>query len=196
METLNSIWPLFTDIIKSGGLIMYPIITISVLVWMLGLQKFYSLIKIEHSFKMFCKYQNNTGWTPFNRFSEIAKHRNFSNKEFSSVFDEMMIETIPALESGFSSMSSLIAAAPLLGLLGTVIGMIKTFAVIMQFGIGNPHMMAEGISIALLTTQAGLTAAFPGMLFHNWLIERKENLIANINNKTSRLYPSQLERGN
>lgn len=56
--------------------------------------------------------------------------------------------------------------------------MIQTFKVIMDFGIGNPTLTAEGISIALLTTQAGLTAAFPAMIFHNFLINQKDLLLS------------------
>lgn len=188
MNTLYSIWPFFIDTIKTGGFIMYPIIGISILVWILGLQKALTLFKLEKSFKKFAVTNSNTNWIPFDKFIQNCKPNKSNHNEYSSIHKEMMLDTIPTLESGFSSMSSMISSAPLLGLLGTVIGMVKTFAVIMQFGIGNPHMMAEGISIALLTTQAGLTAAFPAMLFHNWLIERKENLIANINRESLKIY--------
>lgn len=190
MNIFTSIIPLFNDTIQSGGFVMFPIIGISIIVWIFGLYKLSTLIKINHSFKHFSNKTSNTGWLAFDNFLNKTDTGNYSKKEFISIHNEMMIDTIPTLESGFSSMSSLISAAPLLGLLGTVIGMIKTFAVIMQFGIGNPHMMAEGISIALLTTQAGLTAAFPGMLFHNWLIEKKEILISNINKQANTHFSS------
>lgn len=188
MSIIYSIWSLFIETIKTGGFIMYPIIGISILVWMLGIKKAFTLFKLEKSYKKFINSNKNTKWIPFDKFIRHCKANKSSSNQYQFLLNEMMLETIPTLESGFSSMSSLISAAPLLGLLGTVIGMIKTFAVIMQYGIGNPHMMAEGISIALLTTQAGLTAAFPAMLFHNWLIERKENLIANINRESLKIY--------
>src|SRR5690606_24123638 len=73
-----------------------------------------------------------------------------------------------------------IRIAPLLGLLGTVVGMVKTFSNIMLFGIGNPQLMAEGISMAMLTTQAGLIVAFPAMLFLNMIQSRKKRLAADI----------------
>ena len=75
-------------------------------------------------------------------------------------------------------MAAWISVAPLMGLLGTVVGMINTFEIITRFGVGNPNLTAEGISIALLTTQAGLTVALPGVLFQNLLINRK-NLVMN-----------------
>ena len=74
-------------------------------------------------------------------------------------------------------MSAWIAVAPLLGLLGTVTGMIHTFRVITEFGAGSPHLTAEGISMALLTTQAGLTVAFPALLLHNRLLSFKNRLV-------------------
>ena len=71
-------------------------------------------------------------------------------------------------------LNTLAGIAPLLGLLGTVAGMIRTFSVISLFGGGNPALLAEGISEALLTTQAGLVTAFPLMLCSS-LLRRKFN---------------------
>jgi biopolymer transport protein ExbB len=66
-------------------------------------------------------------------------------------------------ENRLSVIEVLAAVAPLLGLLGTVLGMIETFGVISVFGTGNPRALAGGISVALITTQAGLLVAIPGM---------------------------------
>ena len=85
------------------------------------------------------------------------------------VFREFLISAVPGIERGLSTMAAWISVAPLLGLLGTVGGMIETFRVITDYGLGNPNLTAEGISIALITTQAGLTVAFPMVLFHNYL---------------------------
>jgi hypothetical protein len=92
------------------------------------------------------------------------------------IFREFLIAVVPMLEQGFSTMSAWISVAPLLGLLGTVAGMIQTFRVITTFGLGNPNLTAEGISVALLTTQAGLTVAFPMVLFHNFLLNRSRSI--------------------
>ncbi len=67
--------------------------------------------------------------------------------------------------------------APLLGLLGTVTGMILTFQQITLFGTGDPKMMAGGISQALVTTMIGLTVAIPLTLLHSWLRDRSKGLI-------------------
>ena len=94
-----------------------------------------------------------------------------------SVLREILLKYIPQFDSGFDTIAACIAAAPLLGLLGTVGGMMKTFRIITGFGIGNPGLLSEGISMALVTTQAGLVVAFPCLLFHNYLHNRKEELI-------------------
>jgi flagellar motor component MotA len=70
------------------------------------------------------------------------------------------------------NIAALAAVAPLLGLLGTVMGMVHTFETIEKFGFGNPVLLADGISEALLTTQAGLLVAFP-LLLANTYIKRK-----------------------
>jgi len=94
-----------------------------------------------------------------------------------NLFREVLLACVPELESGLDTMAAWINIAPLLGLLGTVVGMIQTFTIIMQYGVGNPGLLSEGISVALLTTEAGLLVAFPGLLFHSHLWARKEVLV-------------------
>ena len=81
------------------------------------------------------------------------------------------------LSKSLKTISTCAALAPMMGLLGTVSGMVHTFENIKQFGFGNPVLMADGISEALLTTQAGLLVSFPLMLAYNYLsrgVERVE----------------------
>ena len=80
------------------------------------------------------------------------------------------------LSKGLKTISTCAAIAPLLGLLGTVSGMVHTFKSIQLFGFGNPVLMADGISEALLTTQAGLLVAFPLMLAYNVLASKVEKV--------------------
>lgn len=75
------------------------------------------------------------------------------------------------------NIAAIAAVAPLLGLLGTVMGMIHTFETIESFGFGNPVLLADGISEALLTTQAGLLTAFP-LILANVYIKRRKKLPA------------------
>ena len=72
----------------------------------------------------------------------------------------------PVLDRSVNLIAACAAIAPLLGLLGTVTGMIETFGVITQFGTGNPKLLSGGISVALITTQLGLMVAVPLLLGH------------------------------
>ena len=80
--------------------------------------------------------------------------------------DDAILKEVPKLESGLNFVKVLAAVAPLMGLLGTVIGMINTFQAITLFGTGDPQIMAGGISEALVTTVLGLIAAIPLLLLH------------------------------
>ena len=80
--------------------------------------------------------------------------------------DDAILREVPKLESGLNLIKVLAATAPLLGLLGTVIGMIRTFQAITLFGTGDPQIMASGISEALVTTVLGLIAAIPLLFLH------------------------------
>ncbi len=82
----------------------------------------------------------------------------------------------PRLREHLQLIAVLAAVAPLLGLLGTVLGMIETFQVISFFGTGNARAMAGGISVALVTTQTGLLVAIPGLIFGGRLRDRAELL--------------------
>jgi len=89
------------------------------------------------------------------------------------------------LEERLAAIAVLAAVAPLLGLLGTVLGMIETFDVISVFGTGNSRALASGISVALITTQTGLLVAIPGMLMSNRLNRTAQTLKTNLDETTA-----------
>ncbi len=93
--------------------------------------------------------------------------------------DEAVLREIPRLEWGLTTIKILAAVAPLLGLLGTVVGMIETFQSITLFGTGDPQLMAGGISQALVTTALGLTVAIPLLFLHN-VASAKSRYLVNI----------------
>lgn len=111
----------------------------------------------------------------------LGRILNVYNKEKKQSIESLelrLLETIldeqQGLERGLSMLKLFAALAPMLGLLGTVTGMIETFQVITQFGNGDPKIMAGGISMALITTVLGLIAAMPLLLAHNILSNRAE----------------------
>ncbi len=93
------------------------------------------------------------------------------------VLDEAITREVPALEKGLSLIKLFAAVAPLLGLLGTVTGMIATFQSISLFGTGDPKLMADGISQALVTTMLGLCVAIPLLFLYNLLASRSKTLV-------------------
>ncbi|MBN1603716.1 MAG: MotA/TolQ/ExbB proton channel family protein [Chitinispirillaceae bacterium] len=99
---------------------------------------------------------------------------------YKNAFREKLLQVVPRLESGLDTMATLIQTAPYLGLFGTVAGMIETFSLITTYGTANPVILTEGITVSLLTTQAGLLVAFPCMLFHNFLANKKDALLYDI----------------
>lgn len=106
--------------------------------------------------------------------------------------DELLLREAAGLERGLSWVKLLAAMAPLLGLLGTVTGMITTFQAITLFGTGDPSMMASGISQALMTTVLGLITAVPLLLAHLLLQGRSRQLARTLEAETSAWLASRL----
>ncbi len=109
-------------------------------------------------------------------------HR-MEREEMENALQEAILREIPPMERFLSTLGMLAAIAPLLGLLGTVTGMIDTFHVITHHGTGDPRMMSGGISEALVTTMLGLTVAIPIMLAHTLLNRSVENRIGQMEEK-------------
>jgi len=93
------------------------------------------------------------------------------------ILDEAITREVPALEKGLPVIKLFAAVAPLLGLLGTVTGMIATFQSISLFGTGDPKLMADGISQALVTTMLGLCVAIPLLFLYNLVAARSKTLV-------------------
>ncbi len=100
-----------------------------------------------------------------------------------NALQEAILNEIPRIERFLSTLGMLAAIAPLLGLLGTVTGMINTFHVITYYGTGDSRMMSGGISEALVTTMLGLSVAIPIMLFHTLLSRSVETEICKMEEK-------------
>lgn len=123
------------------------------------------------------KHSEKIGSNALGRILAVYKYDNSPNVEalelrlFEAILDEQH-----KLERGLSMLKLLAALAPMLGLLGTVTGMIETFQVITEYGNADPKVMAGGISMALVTTVLGLVAAMPLLFLHNVLNSLAENI--------------------
>ncbi|WP_185266549.1 MotA/TolQ/ExbB proton channel family protein [Halopseudomonas xiamenensis] len=100
---------------------------------------------------------------------------------------EAATKVIHGLERYLSTLGTIAAVSPLLGLLGTVIGMIDVFTAVMMQGTGNTAVLAGGISKALITTAAGLTVAIPALFFHRFLSRRVDELVVAMEQEATKL---------
>jgi len=101
--------------------------------------------------------------------------------------EESAGQVIHKLERFLSILGTIANTTPLLGLLGTVLGMIQVFADIMLFGTGNAAQLAGGISQALITTAAGLTVAIPAMILHRYFERHVESLVVQLEGQATKL---------
>jgi biopolymer transport protein ExbB len=106
--------------------------------------------------------------------------RGAGREALESTLQEAILHELPVVQRGIAILAVLGAVAPLLGLLGTVTGMIDTFRVITLFGTGDPKLMSGGISEALVTTELGLAVAIPIMLLHTILSRRVDHIIGDL----------------
>lgn len=96
-------------------------------------------------------------------------------------------QVVHELERFLNPLGTIASITPLLGLLGTVVGMIKVFAAIMVHGVGDPGILAGGISEALLTTAAGLTVAIPSLIFHRYFERLVDEYVLNMEEEALKL---------
>jgi biopolymer transport protein ExbB len=113
-----------------------------------------------------------------------ARHgREIMKESMEETADVVMHE----LERYLTALGTIASISPLLGLLGTVVGMIQVFTVLMTEGTGNASNLAGGISQALITTAAGLFVAIPALMFHRYYLRRVDDLIITMEQEASKL---------
>ena len=101
--------------------------------------------------------------------------------------EEVGRQVVHELERFLNTLGTIASITPLLGLLGTVVGMIKVFSAIMQHGVGDPAILAGGISEALITTAAGLTVAIPSLIFHRYFERLVDEYVLNMEDEALKL---------
>jgi biopolymer transport protein ExbB len=186
--------------IPKGGLIVWPILTILALGLAIVFERVIFLLRRRHDSDGFIQRINtlavgrqwdecrkictNHGAKPVARVvaAGLECYR-MGREEMENALQEAILKEVPAMERFLSTLGMLAAIAPLLGLLGTVTGMIDTFHVITLHGTGDPRMMSGGISEALVTTMLGLSVAIPIMLAHTLLNRAVDNHIGQMEEK-------------
>ncbi len=152
-----------------GGIVGYIITALAAIGVVIGLIKLLTLWGVGGAVKGQIRKKSASKSNPLGRIMMAYESNTSADVETMALkLDDAVLKEIPRLESGLNLVKVLAAVAPLLGLLGTVIGMIKTFQAITLFGAGDPQTMAGGISEALVTTVLGLIAAIPLLLIHSF----------------------------
>jgi biopolymer transport protein ExbB len=111
---------------------------------------------------------------------EAVEHRSARREHIEEILHERILMYVPRLEKHLGTLAVFGGVAPLLGLLGTVTGMIHTFQLVTVFGTGEATLLSGGISEALVTTEVGLAIAIPVLLVHAYLVRRVRGVVADL----------------
>ena len=191
------------ELIKAGGWLMWPILLCSVIAMAIIAERFWSLRKarIAPDGLVGRVWQ----WQKEGRLDAERIHylragsplgmvlaagllnRDHSREIMKEGIEEVGRHVAHELERFLNTLGTIASISPLLGLLGTVIGMIKVFTVITVQGVGDPAVLSEGISEALLTTAAGLSVAIPSLMFHRYFRGRVDDLIITMEQEALKL---------
>ncbi len=190
----------WTEWLQAGGVLVWPIFFIGLLAVILGIERLIFVFRIRSNsdriMSTITDLAEQDKWEKCREYClknsryptcQVLKsgldHLGSSQQVLENALQEALLRQLPRLERFLPTLSVLAAIAPLMGLLGTVTGMINTFQVITIFGAGDPKLMAGGISEALITTQLGLAVAIPVMFLHHFLERRSDKILGDIEEK-------------
>ena len=190
----------FVDRVQGGGVLVWPILALAVIALLIGLERAFFLKRVHDNTDRTMNEVNSKAiqgdWDACQKLVHIRKKspvynvvraglrmRHEDREILESVLQEAILKELPRLERALPMLNIMAAIAPLLGLLGTVTGMIGTFEVINIYGTGDPRMMSGGISVALVTTMLGLMVAIPIMLMHAFLSRQVEHIVGDMEEK-------------
>ena len=182
------------DRLRSGGVVMIPLAFVAVCLALLIADRLLVLLRESpHSLRFCERVLALCSEGQFEQAEQLAErtkgalsrtlktclaHRHSPPAVLDDAIQETILHEFPKLERFLPSIRLLSSLAPMLGLLGTVTGIIATFDVITVVGSGQPRLMAGGISEALITTATGLAIAIPGLLAHSVLSGKVDGIIA------------------
>ncbi len=188
------------DRLRSGGVLVIPILLVGLAAIIIALERVCFLSRVRsNTDALMTRVTDLVFQGEFEQALAITKphrkrptgrvlmaglvHKNQNQEVIESAISEAILTQIPRLERFIGTLKVLAAVAPLLGLLGTVTGMINTFQVITTHGTGDPRLMAGGISEAMVTTQVGLAVAIPIMMVASFLGGRVRNIARDMEEK-------------
>lgn len=191
------------ELIKSGGWLMAPIILCSIVSMGIICERLWSLRKkkilppdlVPKIWTLFRKDQLDSASirrlkasSPLGAILSAGLVNSHHGREImKESIEEAGRQVAHEMERFLNTLGTIASIAPLLGLLGTVVGMIKVFAAITTHGVGDPTVLAGGISEALITTAAGLTVAIPSLMFHRYFDGLVNQYILNMEEEALKL---------
>ncbi|MGH8426360.1 MAG: MotA/TolQ/ExbB proton channel family protein [Gammaproteobacteria bacterium] len=188
--------PNFQQRLNEGGAVGYSILVLFALALLVCLERgIYLTItsrKMKHQLKSPDTPKTNN---PLGRvLSVYDQNRKDDVETLTLKLDEAILKEVPPLEARQSFIKLIAAVGPLLGLLGTVIGMVVAFTAITLFGTGNPAYMAQGISYALVTTVEGLVTAIPLVFLYSFINAKSRQLIQILEEQSAGILAAQAEK--
>lgn len=192
MEIIKSI----IETIICGGPVMIPIIVVSLIVWTLIIKKLYELNKIksdiftpvERIVRALSDRKESKATGILSKIVEVLLGNKVKTKEsLAKSAQGIFLEEYQKLMQHIPTIGTLTSIAPLLGLLGTVTGMVSIFSSITLYGTGDPQSLAKGISEALITTQSGLIVAIPALFFYNHLLKKVDDIMNGLERSVTKL---------
>jgi biopolymer transport protein ExbB len=178
--------------IPEGGAVGYSVITLGIIAALLGIYKMMVLFIVGRKVEAQKKNSRADTGNPLGRILAVASDNpDVDREQLELMLDEVVLRESSKLESLVWLVRIVSVVAPLMGLLGTVTGMIKTFQSITLFGAGDPRMMAGGISEALVTTMLGLVTAIPLVLMHAALANSTKKIVDTLDEQSAGLIAQQ-----
>lgn len=188
--------PTLKEYLDQGGSVGWVIVYVGIFGILLGIWRIIVLFGMSMKVKSQLKNPSapNTN-NPLGRVLKVAQeNKNVDPETLELKLEEAVLKERPSIESGLAILKIIAAVAPLLGLLGTVTGMITTFQAITIFGAGDPKNMAGGISAALITTVQGLLVAIPMVLMHTLVNGRAKSVTHVLDEQTTGIIAENAER--
>jgi len=182
--------------VHQGGIPGYIILALGVLAVLIAAERFVSLFIMQNKVNSQLKSETINENNPLGRILKVKeKYPSVAVDTLELKLSEAILKELPKITRSITFIKIISVVAPLLGLLGTVTGMIITFQKITLFGAGDPTVMAGGISQALVTTVLGLVVAIPTTLLYTWLNTRSKGIVHILQEQSAGIIAERAEQG-
>jgi len=182
--------------VHQGGAVGYVILGVGLLALLIALERFVSLMLMGGKIRRQLKDDTARDDNPLGRVMKVKdQYPNVAYDTLELKLSEAILREMPKITRNLTLIKIISVVAPLLGLLGTVTGMINTFQAITLFGTGDPKLMAGGISQALVTTVLGLVVAIPTVFLYTLLNTRSKGLLLILQEQSAGIIAERSEKG-